>query len=256
MANKKRKHHRASKAAELETLVLNNSVAVREGPKKKTWSIHDVRNIQPLTENQEDLFHAFYNGNHICTHGAAGTGKTFLAMYLALCEIFKKETPQDNIIIVRSAVATRDIGFMPGTLEEKMAFYETPYRDICVELLGRPASYDNLKEAGKVTFMPTSYVRGLTWDNAIVVIDEGQNMTFHEINSIMTRLGENSKIIFTGDLVQTDLRKSHNDKSGMDDFIKIASRMDEFATIAFTHNDIVRSNFVKSWIMACDEVVA
>ncbi len=239
----------------LERLVYANARAAEEGPQqRKKWTIHDLRDIKPLTNNQEEMFHSFFQGNNLCASGSAGTGKTFLALYLAFNEILSTDDGPKRVIIVRSAVPTRDMGFMPGDLDEKMSFYEVPYRDILAELFGRKATYDDMKVAGKVQFMPTSYIRGLTWDDAVVVIDEGENMTFHEINSVMTRIGNNSRVIFTGDMVQTDLRKSGNDSSGMQKFLRVLEHMSEFDCVHFTKHDIVRSAFVKSWIIAAEEV--
>jgi phosphate starvation-inducible protein PhoH len=229
-----------------------NGRAMEEGPRRKTWTRHDLRNIRPLTPTQEDMFHAFFNGNNICAHGTAGTGKSFVALFLALSELLSKQTA-DRIIIVRSAVPSREVGFLPGTLEEKTAIYELPYIDIFRQLLGKASSYADMKEAGLVEFVTTSFIRGMTWDNAIVVVDEGQNMRFDEINTIMTRLGENSRIIFTGDLVQTDLRARKTDVSGMADFLTVIKGMSEFADISFSRYDIVRGPLVKSWICACED---
>lgn len=237
----------------LELQLIENGRAMDQGPqKKKKWTKHDVRAIKPLTTTQEDMFHAFYQGQHICAHGSAGTGKTFLALYLAINEIIEQGAGASRIIIVRSPVQLREIGHMPGDLEEKISFFETPYKDIMADLFGRTSTYDNMKEAGIIEFMPTTFIRGLTWDNAIVVVDEGQNMSFHEINSIMTRLGENSRIIFTGDLPQSDLTR-RNDISGMAQFMRIAENMRDFSDVGFTKHDIVRSNFVKQWIIASED---
>jgi len=258
MARKNRRKHSVKSRSRLReevdtltTMIVTNTKAYEEGPKKKKWTIHDLKTIKPLTPAQEDLFHVFNQEKHICAHGSAGTGKTFLGLYLALREVL--ENTHERVIIVRSAVATRDIGFMPGDLNEKMSFYETPYRDICAELFGKFSTYDDMKLAGKIEFMPTTFIRGITWDNAIVVVDEGQNMTFHEINSIMTRVGKNTKIIFTGDMPQTDLRKNRQDVSGMEDFLKVIDQMDEFGKVHFTTDDIVRSDFVKAWIIATEK---
>lgn len=250
--SRKRKH--AGTTAQLYDLteaLVRNGEAMREGPRRKTWTKHDLRHIKPLTPNQELMFRDFIEGKHICAHGSAGTGKTFVAIYLALNEMLAAQKV-DKIIIVRSAVPTRDMGFMPGTLEEKEMFFELPYSEMFATLLGRKNSYQDMKDAGCVRFSTTSYVRGLTWDDAVVIVDEGQNMTFHEINSIVTRLGQNSKLIFVGDLPQTDLRKKY-EQTGMDKFVKVAQKMPTFSVIHFTHHDIVRSEFVKSWIIACEE---
>lgn len=237
---------------QLQEALVSNGHAYSEGPKRKTWTRHDLKNVRPLTPNQAEMFRAFFDGQHLCVHGTAGTGKSYVALYLALTEVLKQGSDIDKIIIVRSAVPTRELGHLPGTIEEKTAVYEMPYADMFTEFCGRSSTYADMKEAGVVHFMTTSYVRGITWDNAIVVVDEGQNMTGHEINSIMTRLGKNSRILFLGDLPQTDLRNKRNEVTGMDTLIEIASRMNEFSTIQFTHDDIVRSSFVRKWIIASE----
>lgn len=234
-----------------DELMYNNIKAIHDGPLKKRWSIHDLRHIKPLTDTQETLFRLFFDDYNICAYGSPGTGKTFLGLYLAFNEVLSGN--HDRIIIVRSAVATRDVGFLPGTLDEKMALYETPYRDICSELFGRKSTYNDMKMAGKIEFMPTSFIRGVTWDNAVVVVDEGQNMTEHEINSIMTRIGKNARVIFTGDISQTDLRKNSKDVSGMAKMVRVMERMDEFECVNFLRDDIVRSTFVKNWIISLED---
>lgn len=253
MSRKRARKFDDSNVVALERALYNNGRAMEEGPKRKRWTMHDLKTITALTPNQEEMIHDFISGKHICAHGSAGTGKTFVALYLALNELLRSDTDTNRIVIVRSAVQTRDLGFMPGTLEEKTALYELPYDLIVGDLIGRSATYDDMKKAGLIEFCTTSFVRGLTWDNAIVIVDEVQNMNFHEINSVMTRLGEGSRIILVGDLVQTDLRRSKHDTTGIEQLIKIAGRMPQFTVIGFTQHDIVRSEFVKSWIVACEE---
>lgn len=248
---KRRKTSKQNNVFDLTEALVRNGKATDDGPQKKRWTIHDLRHIKPLTPTQQELFYDFFEGKHICGHGSAGTGKSFISLYLALNELFKRDSAIQKIIIVRSAVPTREMGFVPGTLEEKTALYEQPYKDMFAELLGRASSYTDMKEAGIVQFTTTSFIRGVTWDNAIVIVDEGQNMTMHEINSVLTRLGESSRMMFLGDLPQTDLRKN-NEKTGMDTFIQIAKTMDAFSVIQFNHNDIVRSAFVKAWIIASE----
>lgn len=256
----KRRRKAQSKTKEqisfLNEMNINNTLAMEEGPIKKKWSIHDLKAVKALTPTQEDMFHAFYNENHICAHGSAGTGKTFLALYLAFQEVLDNRFNAERIIIVRSNVTTRDVGHLPGTLDEKMAAFEAPYRDICAELFKRNSTYDDMKTSRLITFMPTSFVRGLTWNNAVVIVEEGQNLNFHEINSIMTRVGYNTRIIFTGDVPQADLALNGKDRSGMLQFLEVIRDVDNFENIAFTHNDIVRSDFVKSWIIASENLNA
>jgi len=234
--------------------VHENVQAIQEGPqKRKNWSIHDLKNIRPLNQTQEDVFHAFFNGYNLCLQGSAGTGKSYIVAYLAMVDILENRSGATKLIIVRSAVPTREVGHLPGTLEEKVAPYELPYKDIFHDLFGRVSTYEDMKKARKIEFMTTTNIRGLTWDDSIIFIDEGQNMSFHEINSVVTRLGKNSKIIFSGDYIQTDLRK-RGDVSGIEEFSRVVDRMsDVFCTVRFTSNDVVRSQFVKDWIIACEE---
>lgn len=206
--------------------------------------------IQPLTDNQDNAFHANGSSKHLLLYGCAGTGKTFLASYFALSDILVGNAKR--IIIVRSAVTTRDQGFLPGTLQEKMAMYEAPYREIFAELCGgRRDVYDLLKKREYLEFMSTSFIRGITFDNAIIIVDEAQNCTDHEINSILTRVGSNTRVILCGDTRQDDLKMTgkKNQESGMQNLIRVARAMESFATIEFGVRDIVRSGFVKEYII-------
>ncbi len=245
--NRKSTHYDFNDYPDLSPVQLELA-ARREGPKRKTWSKHDLKCIQALTPTQHDFIHSFINGDHILAHGCPGTGKSYIGLYLALSELLDQRSDIEKIIIVRSVVPTRQIGFLPGTLEEKYAPYELPYKDIFADLLGRDSTYDDMKAAGVVEFVTSSFLRGLTWDNCIVVVDEGQNLSSHETNSIVTRLGKNSRLLFLGDLDQTDLQGG--EKTGMDSMIKIVADMKDFSVIRFTEHDIVRSEFVKSWIKA------
>jgi phosphate starvation-inducible protein PhoH len=255
-ATTRRSGSRRQNQRQSELVLINNNVtAIKEGPTQKHWTKHDLKIVRPLTENQHDMFRQYFQGDNIVAFGSAGTGKSFLALYLALCDILDGNKPQERIIIVRSAVTTRELGFMPGSLDEKIALFETPYKDILQELFGRINTYENMKEADLIRFTVTSYIRGITWDNAVIIVDEGQNMTDHEIHSIMTRVGTNSRVVFTGDLAQNDLVSGKRaEKSGMKRLLKVIERMPEFSTVCFTTEDIVRSDFVKSWIVASEQV--
>lgn len=219
----------------------------------KKLSIHDLKVIKPLNDPQRRMFESYFTGNFILADGSAGSGKTFAAIYLGLNDVLSKKSTQEKMIIVRSAVPSREIGHLPGTDEEKLEPYEAPYKDMFAELLGRPTAYEKMKLQNVVRFVPTSFVRGLTWDDAVVIVDEVQNMTFYEINSVMTRIGANSKLIVIGDYIQTDLYRKTNDKCGMKEFLNVAEKIDEFERITFMQRDIVRSAFVKSWICALEE---
>ena len=215
---------------------------------KRVW-IDDLLTFQPITENQTLTCDAYKNDKHLLLHGIAGTGKTFLSLYLALEDVLDPSTVYDDVFIVRSVVSTRDIGFLPGDEQEKVSIYEAPYRSICRELFGIKDSYDSLKQQNNVKFMSTSFIRGITINNAVIIVDECQNLNFHELDSIITRLGKNSKIIFCGDYTQSDLTKE-SDKTGIINFMKILKELPEFTTVEFGINDIVRSDFLKSYIIA------
>jgi phosphate starvation-inducible PhoH-like protein len=209
--------------------------------------------IDPLTEHQKEFFNSYKRQDYfIILHGCAGTGKTFIALYKTLEEVLEPGNSFERIIIVRSAVQGREIGHTPGSVEEKMALYESPYIQICSRLFERKDAYERLTEQGYIEFLSTSFSRGTTFDNSIVIVDEMQNLTFEELDTIITRVGNESKIIFCGDYRQTDLRKS-NDKSGINKFLAIAERMKSFTKIEFTVDDIVRSSLVKEYIVAKTE---
>ena len=217
-------------------------------PLKKV-RIDDLLTFSPITDNQRKTYEAYRENQHLLLHGVAGTGKTFLSLYLALEQMLDPSSEYNDIFIVRSVVSTRDIGFLPGDEQEKVSLYEAPYRSICGELFGIKDAYDALKQQGNVKFMSTSFIRGITLNNSIVIVDECQNLNFHELDSIITRIGKNSKIIFSGDYTQSDLTKE-NDKKGISNFMTILKSLKEFKTIEFGIDDIVRSDFLKSYIIA------
>tara|TARA_B100001094_G_scaffold180239_1_gene174558 strand:+ start:2196 stop:2855 length:660 start_codon:yes stop_codon:yes gene_type:complete len=196
--------------------------------------------IEPLTKNQ---LVAFESDKNLILHGLAGTGKTFISCYLAFDDMVKGV--YNNFVIIRSAVPTRDIGFLPGSEKEKASVYEEPYKEIALELFQRGDAYEILKTKGLVDFMTTSFIRGITLKNTIIMIDECQNMTFHELDSIITRVGENCRVIFCGDFRQSDLKSN-----GLENFMQILKNMGSFDFIDFEIKDIVRSEFVKDYIIA------
>jgi phosphate starvation-inducible protein PhoH and related proteins len=216
-----------------------------------------MRQIKPLTPTQSDLFDSYTEGYNIAAIGTAGTGKTMCAMYLALNDVLQKKG-YDQVIVIRSAVQTREQGFMPGTKSQKEAVFETPYQDIVNDLFGRGDAYQILKQKAMLRFMTSSFVRGLTFDNSVIIVDECQSMTYHELDTIITRVGESSKIIFCGDTAQDDLSISKNraDVSGLVDFLRVLDRINSFDTIKFTPADIVRSGLVKEYILAKEQLMA
>ena len=210
-----------------------------------------MKTFQPLTDNQKLFFDAYKRGDYfIALHGVAGTGKTFVALYKALEEVLDKANPFTKIIIVRSAVPSREVGHLPGDIDEKTEIYRQPYQQICDTLFGRTDAYQRLEEQGHIDFISTSFIRGMSFDDAIILVDEMQNMTFEEIDTVMTRVGYRSKIIWCGDYRQTDLNKKRSDVSGILKFFDIAYHMSAFTKIEFTPADIVRSSLVKEYILA------
>jgi len=223
--------------------------------KRKPIGTQHLIDIKPITPAQEKVFEAYAQQKNLFLYGAAGTGKSFVAMYLALKEILQENSQYEKLYIVRSLVPTREIGFLPGDHEDKSNLYQIPYKNMVKYMFEMPDDssfdmlYQNLKGQDTISFWSTSFIRGTTIDNAIVIVDECQNLNFHELDSIITRLGVNSKIIFAGDIAQTDLIKTY-EKNGILDFQKIIDNMEEFASVEFGVQDIVRSGLVKSYLIS------
>ena len=208
----------------------------------------ELRTVTPKTVNQEKVFKEFINGKNLLIHGLPGTGKSFISLYLALSEI-EEYREFNSVTIIRSVVPSRDMGFLPGTIKDKSKVYEAPYQAICTELFNRGDAYEILKQKNQIQFETSSFLRGLTLDNTIIIVDECQNMTYQELNTIITRVGSNSKIIFCGDYRQSDL-KWDDEREGIHMFMNILNRMPKyFSCIEFVENDIVRSGLVKDFII-------
>lgn len=234
----------------LHVVSTNDAPVTLEKSKLCKVKYNDLKTIYPKNSNQMQFFQLYdQQSSAILLHGVAGTGKTYIALYKALEEVLHPETEFERVIVVRSAVPSRDIGHLPGDEKDKTEVYQLPYVEICDDLFNHIQPFQRLQEQKTVNFMITSFVRGITLDNSIVIVDECQNMTDMELNSIMTRIGRNSKIIFCGDFRQTDLYKK-NDMSGLQKFISIAELMPSFKTVEFSVHDIVRSKIVKEYIMA------
>ena len=210
--------------------------------------LEDMIEIEPLTDNQQKAFKAYENENSLVLAGSAGTGKTFMALSLALEDVLYRETRYDKVVIVRSIVPTRDIGYLPGNEEEKKDAYTGPYRSACTELFQDPEAWEKLKAQGHVEFLSTSFIRGINIHNAVVVIDEMQNLTFHELDSVITRIGRNCKFVMCGDYYQSDFDKE-KDRTGILRFLEIIESLNNFTVIEFGWEDIVRSDFVRDYIM-------
>jgi predicted ribonuclease YlaK len=231
----------------------------RQMKRKKPISSDLMRTVEPLTDNQKELFRCYKLDQNLVAYGCAGTGKTFITLYNALRDVLDDRTPYEKIYIVRSLVATREIGFLPGDHEDKSSLYQIPYKNMVKYMFEMPDEssfemlYGNLKTQGTISFWSTSFIRGTTLDNAIIIVDEFQNLNYHELDSIITRVGENSKIMFCGDATQSDLIKT-NEKNGIIDFMKVLRIMPSIDIIEFGVEDIVRSGLVKEYILAKMEV--
>lgn len=223
--------------------------------RKKPINADVLLEIDPLTDNQERLFSSYDAGKNLVAYGAAGTGKTFITLYNAIKDVLDERSPYEKIYIVRSLVATREIGFLPGDHEDKSSLYQIPYKNMVKYMFQMPDDasfemlYGNLKTQGTISFWSTSFIRGTTLDKAIIIVDEFQNLNFHELDSIITRVGEDTKICFCGDATQSDLTKT-NERNGILDFMKILRVMPSFDVIEFGIEDIVRSGLCKEYIIA------
>ena len=223
--------------------------------RKKPIGIENLKTIEPLTTNQELAFKAYKDNKQLILHGAAGTGKTFISLYLALAEVLDESTPYEKVYMVRSLVPTREIGFLPGDHEDKSNLYQIPYKNMLKYNFEMPSDndfeflYTNLKAQDTISFWSTSFIRGTTFDDAVIIVDEFSNLNFHELDSIITRIGNNCRIIFSGDAAQSDLIKS-NDKTGILDFMQIVQSMPSFECVEFGIDDIVRSGLVREYLIA------
>ncbi len=223
--------------------------------RKKPINTDMMRDIEPLTDNQKKLFDSYKSGKNLVAYGAAGTGKTFITLYNALQEVLDPSTPYDKIYIVRSLVATREIGFLPGDHEDKSLLYQIPYKNMVKYMFEMPSDadfqmlYGNLKGQDTIDFWSTSFIRGTTLDKAIIIVDEFQNLNYHELDSIITRIGTDTKIMFCGDATQTDLIKQ-NERNGIHDFMQILRIMPSVDIIEFGVEDIVRSGLCKEYLLA------
>ena len=234
-------------------------MTAKQMKRKKPVNVDMMRDINPLTPNQQLLFDAYAADKNLVAYGAAGTGKPFITLYNALKDVLDQDTPYEKIYIVRSLVATREIGFLPGDHEDKSTLYQLPYKAMVKYMFEMPTEadfqmlYGNLKAQDTIDFWSTSFIRGTTFDKAIIIVDEYQNLNYHELDSIMTRVGQDSKIMFCGDATQSDLVKQ-NERNGIMDFMRVLRLMPSIDIIEFGVEDIVRSGLVKEYILAKMEV--
>ena len=220
-----------------------------------TIKLGNLRTIEPLTDNQNIFFDAYKRGSYaFVLYGSAGTGKSMISLFKALEDVLSKETPYKKLVIVRSSVPSRQSGFLPGSLEEKNAVYEEPYKSICQDLFGRPDAYDRLVEQKHIEFISTSYLRGATFNDCIIFFDEFQNENWNSIKTVISRTGTRAKLILSGDYAQNDLTVNKNDQSGFEQVMKVIEYMNDFDIIKFTTDDIVRSSFTKNFLIACEKL--
>jgi len=238
---------------------IGSGMTAKQMKRKKPINLDLLLDIEPLTDNQKRLFSSYDEGKHIVAHGVPGNGKTFVLLYKALREVLNEVSSYDKIYIIRSLVQTREIGFLPGSHEDKSELFEIPYKNMVKYMFQLPSEadfemlYGNLKAQETISFWSTSFLRGTTFDNCILIIDEMQNCNFHELSSLITRVGENCKIMFSGDAEQSDLIKT-NEKNGIHDFIRVLQIMPSVDIVEFGVEDIVRSGLVKEFILAKREL--
>ena len=248
-----------TKTRQRSKTIIPYGMSAKQMKRKKPINTELMRSIEPLTSNQQSLFDSYNDNKNLVAYGCAGTGKTFITLYNALKDVLDPETPYEKIYIVRSLVATREIGFLPGDHEDKSSLYQIPYKNMVKYMFEMPTEadfemlYGNLKTQGTISFWSTSFIRGTTLDKAIVLVDEYQNLNFHELDSIITRVGQDSKIMFCGDATQSDLIKT-NERNGVSDFMRILRIMPSVDLIEFGIEDIVRSGFVKEYLLSKMEV--
>jgi predicted ribonuclease YlaK len=233
---------------------IGSALSLKQTKRKKPIGQELLLDIEPLTENQRKLFESYDAGKHLIAHGVAGSGKTFLCLFKALQDVLSECTPYEKIYIVRSLVPTREIGFLPGSHDDKASLYQIPYKNMVKYMFQMPSDadfemlYGNLKAQETISFWSTSFIRGTTLDNCIIIVDELENLNFHELDSIITRVGENTKILFCGDVSQSDLIRQ-NEKNGVVDFMKILRQMPSFDIIEFEVADVIRSGLIKEYII-------
>jgi phosphate starvation-inducible protein PhoH len=256
LERQQRRLNRQQRKLEKDMMGITTKFSTENYNKHRSMRFQDIKQLTPLTDTQADFFDSYENNDATgyVLYGSAGTGKTAIALYFALLDVLDENTQYEKIIIVRSVATSRAVGHLPGELDDKTAPFEAPYHSICQELLGRKDAYEKLKDIGKIEFVTTSFLRGSTFNNAIVIFDEAQNTTTTEAKTVISRIGSDAKIIICGDTKQNDLTINRNDVSGFVDILEVTRTMPEVRHFKFTPDDIVRSGFVKSFLIACDRM--
>lgn len=224
----------------------------------RNYRLEDMMEIEGRTDAQDEVIrHYDTKGNRVvCMTGSAGTGKTFLGIALGLYDVLDNDTPYDKLIIIRSVVPTREIGYLPGNEDEKLEAYAAPYKGICSELFNQAGAWKKLTDSKMVSFESTSFIRGTTFNNAIVLVDEMQNLNFHELDSVITRIGKHTRLLLSGDYHQSDFKNNSSEKAGINKFLTIIESLNNSETVEFKWGDIVRSGLVRDYIMTKEHLSA
>lgn len=241
--------HREQTEASAMRAIQEDVDARQAGPDKQHWTVHDLIDLLPKTDNQRTALEAWFDGEHVALLGSAGVGKTTLGVYMACNALVRKEVKQ--IVLIRSAVEQREQGHVPGTQEEKDAKFEESYEQAFAKVFGHPKTYEWMKKRGLIKFRTTGNMRGLTFEDSVVIGDEIQNLNFEEINTLIGRLGVDSRLILLGDSVQCDLR--HYETRGLDIFEELAGELPNMTVVRFTRHDCQRHGLVKAWLGAVED---
>ena len=223
---------------------------VQQKPKVRTRRVrtkHDQDkesiNLIPKNDRQSQYLQALQESDQVIVFGPSGTGKTYLVSTYA-ANLYHLKTV-NKIVITRPHVAVgKDIGYLPGTLEEKAAPWALPVLDVLEKQLGKGVVETALK-AGNIEVAPLALMRGRSFEDSFIICDESQNITFHELKMLLTRVGENSKLVLNGDVMQSDLKEA----DGLSKVVHIVKKyMLPVPIIEFGVEDIVRSDMTKLWV--------
>jgi phosphate starvation-inducible protein PhoH and related proteins len=226
--------------------VNSGKKARKQGADEPDLSIDKFKEVEPLNYIQGEYLNAIKNNTIVFGVGSAGTGKTYVSAAYAAAQLFYKYV--DKIIVTRPNIEVgRGLGFIPGTLEQKYSPYLEPFESVFYKILGK-GFYEYCLKEKRIDPKPLGFMRGATFDNCIVLVDEAQNVTMSEMKMLLSRIGNNAKMILSGDPDQSDI---HN--SGLVDATKRLTHIDGVEVIHFMDSDIVRSKICKQIIMAYRE---